>query len=173
MDGWHYRRQHHHYIINPSTIDIERRYSTKVESFRYDGKSRVRKEQMTEKLTHEESWMPFCIMRSGGGDFTRNSFKQQALESSARPCSRFRILEHMASDKAIVVDLDACTSNKQATVADKKPNMKGAGNSNFEKALAQRALFGSHNHRVKGRKTVNNGARLSPSRLSKVSLADE
>ncbi len=79
----------------------------------------------------------------------------------------------MASEEDIVVDLDACTSNKQVTEADKKPNTKGAGNSNFEKALARRALFGSHNHRVKGRKIVNNGERLSPSRLSKVSLADE
>ncbi|KDP27878.1 hypothetical protein JCGZ_18958 [Jatropha curcas] len=79
----------------------------------------------------------------------------------------------MASEKANVVDLDACTSNKIATAADKKPNMKGTGNNNFEKVLAQRALFGSQNHRVKGRKVVKSSSRSLPSRLSKVSLADD
>lgn len=82
-------------------------------------------------------------------------------------------LEDMAAEKIMVVDLDACTTHKQVTEADNKPNTKGAGNSNYEKALAQRALFGSHNHRVKARKFTKNGARLSPSRLSKVSLAEE
>ncbi|EEF43047.1 conserved hypothetical protein [Ricinus communis] len=79
----------------------------------------------------------------------------------------------MASEKFIVIDLDACTSSKQATVADKKPSTKSSGNPKFEKALAQRALFGSQSHRTKGRKIINNGARMSPSRLSKVSLAEE
>ncbi|CAI0626682.1 unnamed protein product [Linum tenue] len=69
---------------------------------------------------------------------------------------------------------EACTSNKEASLAtDKKPNTKGTGNSGFERALAQRALFRSHNHRVKGRKFANNIARTLPGRLSKVSLADD
>lgn len=79
----------------------------------------------------------------------------------------------MASEQANDGDMDACTSNKQALLQDKKPNTKGASNSNFEKALAQRALFGSQNHRIKGRKGVNNCAIKLPSRLSKVSLAED
>ncbi|KAB5538340.1 hypothetical protein DKX38_015873 [Salix brachista] len=62
----------------------------------------------------------------------------------------------------------ASTSSKQAIVPEKMPSTKSARSSNFEKALAQRALFGS---RIK----INiNGARLlSTSRMCKVSVADD
>ncbi|WCJ23381.1 hypothetical protein M5689_005408 [Euphorbia peplus] len=81
----------------------------------------------------------------------------------------------MDSEEYIVVDLDACTSNKQSTTTtDKKGKSKGAvKSSSFEKALAYRALYGSHNSRSKSRNVTNYGTRLSPSRLSKVSLADD
>ncbi|KAG2726969.1 hypothetical protein I3760_01G138000 [Carya illinoinensis] len=81
----------------------------------------------------------------------------------------------MASEKANAngSDLDARTSSNQATTIDKKPDTKGAANSNLGKALAQRALYGSHNRRVGGRKITNSGARLLPSRLSKVSLGED
>ena len=72
----------------------------------------------------------------------------------------------MASDNTNVGDLNASTSSKQAILPEKMPSTKRARSSNFEKALAQRALFGS---RIK---IKNNGARLLSSRLSKVCLAD-
>ncbi|CAL1397347.1 unnamed protein product [Linum trigynum] len=80
-----------------------------------------------------------------------------------------------SADKGNAGDQEAaCTSNKQASLpTDKKPNTKATGNSGFERALAQRALFRSHTHKVKGRKVANNIARTLPSRLSKVSLADD
>jgi hypothetical protein len=80
------------------------------------------------------------------------------------------MLEEMSSEKANVGDLNASTSNKQAILPNKTPS---TSNSNFEKVLAQRALFGSRNYRTKGRKIKNNGANMLPSRLSKVSLADD
>ncbi|CAK7326398.1 unnamed protein product [Dovyalis caffra] len=83
------------------------------------------------------------------------------------------ILEEMASEKANVGDLNASTSSKQGIPSEKMPSMKSTSNSNIEKALAQRALFGSRNHRTKGRKIKNSGAGLLPSRLSQVSLADD
>uniref|UniRef100_A0A2N9EMT5 Uncharacterized protein n=1 Tax=Fagus sylvatica TaxID=28930 RepID=A0A2N9EMT5_FAGSY len=74
----------------------------------------------------------------------------------------------MASEKA-----NACTSSNQTKSSDEKPNTKATTCSNLEKALAQRALSGSHNHRVGRRKFANSGAKLQPSRLSKVSLAED
>ncbi|KAH8496373.1 hypothetical protein H0E87_019213 [Populus deltoides] len=67
------------------------------------------------------------------------------------------ILEEMASENADVGDLNASTSSKQAILPEKMPSTKSASNSNLEKALAQRALFGSRNHSTKGRKIKNNG----------------
>uniref|UniRef100_A0A803Q4Y8 Uncharacterized protein n=1 Tax=Cannabis sativa TaxID=3483 RepID=A0A803Q4Y8_CANSA len=81
----------------------------------------------------------------------------------------------MASSKAN----EACTSTSTSQVMsmqEKKPNTKGStsSNSNMEKALVKRALFGSRHHRHGGgRRNSNSGVRSLPSRLSKVSLADE
>ncbi|KAL9401963.1 hypothetical protein Peur_005812 [Populus x canadensis] len=93
----------------------------------------------------------------------------QLVESHSPPF-QICILEEMSSEKANVGDLNASTSNKQAILPNKTPS---TSNSNFEKVLAQRALFGSRNYRTRGRKIKNNGANLLPSRLSKVSLADD
>ncbi|TXG71638.1 hypothetical protein EZV62_000217 [Acer yangbiense] len=78
--------------------------------------------------------------------------------------------ENMASEKGNARDLEASTSSNQVI----QPNTKGAAsNSNVGKALARRALSGSQNRRSHGRKVANSGARMLPSRLSKVSLAEE
>lgn len=79
----------------------------------------------------------------------------------------------MASEKANANDLDACTSSNQAKSSDKKPNTKGTTNTNLGKALAQIALSGSQNHRVGRKKFANSSAKSLPSRLSKVSLAED
>ncbi|KAF5738749.1 hypothetical protein HS088_TW13G01650 [Tripterygium wilfordii] len=80
----------------------------------------------------------------------------------------------MASEQAKTGKLDASTSSNQEIPADKEPNTKGTTNITLGKALAQRALYGSQppRRRAKGRKVANTGAGLLPSRLSKVSLAD-
>ncbi|KAF3456303.1 hypothetical protein FNV43_RR00953 [Rhamnella rubrinervis] len=70
-------------------------------------------------------------------------------------------------------DLEGSTSSNQNQV--KKPNTSegSSTSSNIEKALAKRALLGSH-HRRGRRSSANYSAttRSLPSRLSKVSLAD-
>ncbi|KAJ6318185.1 hypothetical protein OIU76_013681 [Salix suchowensis] len=93
--------------------------------------------------------------------------------NSRTPPFQACILEVMSSEKANAGDLNASSSNKQAVLPEAMPSTKSTSNFNFEKVLAQRALFGSRNHRTKGRKIKNNGANLLPSRLSKVSLADD
>ncbi|KAH7573502.1 hypothetical protein JRO89_XS03G0160800 [Xanthoceras sorbifolium] len=75
----------------------------------------------------------------------------------------------MASEKDNARDLEASTSSNQAI----QPNTKGASNSNVGKALARRVISGSHNRRSHGRKVAYIGARMLPSRLSKVSLAED
>lgn len=79
----------------------------------------------------------------------------------------------MASEKGNANNIDACTNSNQSTSLDKKPNTKGTTNNNLGKTLAKRALYGSHNHRVGGRKITNRSARSLPSRLSKVSLGED
>lgn len=78
----------------------------------------------------------------------------------------------MASEKAkdeisdlTIQDQDNATQRLQP--ADSKEQRK----SSFGKALAHRALYGSSSRR--GRKDTTNNARTLPSRLSKVSLADD
>lgn len=75
----------------------------------------------------------------------------------------------MASEKANARDLEASTSNNQAV----QPNTKSASNSNVGKAVARRAVSGSQHRKSKGRKVANSSARMLPSRLSKVSLAED
>ncbi|KAJ0092331.1 hypothetical protein Patl1_24944 [Pistacia atlantica] len=53
------------------------------------------------------------------------------------------------------------------------PDTTGASNSNFGKAVARRAVSGSRKRRVHGRKVATGDARSLPSRLSKVSLAED
>ncbi|KAJ4848411.1 hypothetical protein Tsubulata_032782 [Turnera subulata] len=80
----------------------------------------------------------------------------------------------MAPENGNVGDLDGCSSSEQAThQKERKPNTIVTGNPNYDKVLAQRALLGSRKRRGKSRKMVNHEARSLPSRLSKVSLADE
>uniref|UniRef100_F6H747 Uncharacterized protein n=1 Tax=Vitis vinifera TaxID=29760 RepID=F6H747_VITVI len=80
----------------------------------------------------------------------------------------------MASEKANARIPDSCTSSNQAALAERTTNTNSTTNSNFGKALAQRALFRSRRRLwVGGRKTTNNEAKSLPSRLSKVSLAED
>ncbi|KAJ4838638.1 hypothetical protein Tsubulata_004231 [Turnera subulata] len=53
------------------------------------------------------------------------------------------------------------------------PNSEGFPTPRFGKALAHRALYGSGSRQGGGRKARANDARALPSRLSKVSLADD
>lgn len=72
-------------------------------------------------------------------------------------------------------DTEASTSTSSNQNQVRKPNTKegSSGSSNLEKALAKRALLGSHHRRAGGRRsTANYTTRSLPSRLSKVSLAD-
>lgn len=78
----------------------------------------------------------------------------------------------MASEKAKdeISDLtiqDQDNATEQPQLADSKERRK----SNFGKALAHRALYGSSSRRA--RKDTTSNARTLPSRLSKVSLADD
>ncbi|GMN55223.1 hypothetical protein TIFTF001_024344 [Ficus carica] len=78
------------------------------------------------------------------------------------------------SDKANAGDLEACTSGNQVNLQDKKPNTNGTTSSSLEKALAKRALLGSRRqHQAGGRRVSSNAPRSLPSRLSKVSLAED
>lgn len=79
----------------------------------------------------------------------------------------------MASGKANVGDIEACSSSNQVNLQEKKPNTKGTTSSDLEKALAKRALFGSRHRQTGGRRISSNAARSLPSRLSKVSLAED
>lgn len=80
----------------------------------------------------------------------------------------------MASNKANnAKDLEASTSSNQLNLKERKPNTEGAASTNMEKALAKRALFGSQHRRVGGRRSANCIIRQLPSRLSKVSLAED
>lgn len=72
----------------------------------------------------------------------------------------------MASEKANARDPEVSTKSNQET----QPT---TSNPSFGKAMASRALSGSHSRRGHGRKLKNTGARLLPSRLSKVSLAED
>lgn len=69
--------------------------------------------------------------------------------------------------------LDASSSSNQNQVKKANTTEGSSAGSNIEKALARRALLGSH-HRRGRRSTANHSAttRSLPSRLSKVSLAD-
>lgn len=80
----------------------------------------------------------------------------------------------MASNKENnAKDLEATTSSNQLNLQGKKPNTEGTTSSNLEKALPKRACFGSQHRRVGGRRSVNYSIRPLPSRLSKVSLAED
>ena len=80
----------------------------------------------------------------------------------------------MASEQANPRIPDACTSSNQATVAERTTNANSKSSSSFGKALAQRAVFRSHRRQmVGGKKSTSNEAKSLPSRLSKVSLAED
>ncbi|KAJ0034411.1 hypothetical protein Pint_24404 [Pistacia integerrima] len=75
----------------------------------------------------------------------------------------------MASEKTSGRDLEAGATSDPAI----QPDTTGASNSNFGKAVARRAVSGSRKRRVHGRKVATGDARSLPSRLSKVSLAED
>lgn len=79
------------------------------------------------------------------------------------------VLENMASENTSGRHLEASTTSDPAN----QPNTKGASKTNFGKAVARRAVSGSHRRRVHGKKVASGDARLLPSRLSKVSMAED
>ncbi|KAK7264681.1 hypothetical protein RJT34_32291 [Clitoria ternatea] len=72
----------------------------------------------------------------------------------------------MASKKGSVREPDSC-SNQVNYLED------GKTKSNMEKEVARRALLRSYLRRNGRKKMANNSAKLLPSRLSKVSLAED
>ncbi|XAR61387.1 hypothetical protein NMG60_11035079 [Bertholletia excelsa] len=76
----------------------------------------------------------------------------------------------MASEKA-KSELSGSNSCNGQECAERSANSRSA-QCHLEKALLRRALFGSSHRRTRGRQIRTNDAR-SPSRLSRVSLADE
>ncbi|KAF8401385.1 hypothetical protein HHK36_012323 [Tetracentron sinense] len=82
----------------------------------------------------------------------------------------------MASEEANTEVSDAHTSNNQAIAAGRPPNTQGTSHTGLGRALAQRALTRSNRRRGGDRKAGNNDSQSLqslPSRLSKVSLADD
>ncbi|KAG6597562.1 hypothetical protein SDJN03_10742, partial [Cucurbita argyrosperma subsp. sororia] len=84
--------------------------------------------------------------------------------SSERPDSR-------GFDPAITMPATGVTGN-QPTKPEKNPSSKAAASSNVGKALAHRAVYGAQKRWTGRRRNPVHGVRLLPSRLSKVSLAD-
>ncbi|KAI6692959.1 hypothetical protein NL676_020669 [Syzygium grande] len=78
----------------------------------------------------------------------------------------------MASEKAAFGKETGVSSNQATCVAQERKS-EGASSSNLGKVLVQRALFGSHRRRFGGKKSLSEAVKSLPSRLSKVSLAEE
>ncbi|KAK9288386.1 hypothetical protein L1049_016842 [Liquidambar formosana] len=76
----------------------------------------------------------------------------------------------MNSKKANDRVLDSSTSSNQAVLMEKTHKTKDTANSNLERAVAQRALFGSHHRRFGGRNTANHDARFHFEPLSTLLL---
>ncbi|KAL3727775.1 hypothetical protein ACJRO7_032513 [Eucalyptus globulus] len=77
----------------------------------------------------------------------------------------------MASEKAVFGKETGMSSNQANCAAQEHKSEGGASSSNFGKVLVERALFGSRRRR--GKKSVSEAAKTLPSRLSKVSLAED
>ncbi|OAY61892.1 hypothetical protein MANES_01G225100v8 [Manihot esculenta] len=74
----------------------------------------------------------------------------------------------MATEKANVQVLDTDNESNQQNITEPSANSKG-----FAKALAHRAVYGSSSRGAGSRKVRNNDVKTLPSRLNRVSLADE
>ena len=80
----------------------------------------------------------------------------------------------MASEKGNAEVSDTHSSSIQANTSEQSSKSKQSEEPHFGKALAHRALYGasSSGRRSGGRKLRVNDVKAQPSRLSKVSLAD-
>lgn len=80
----------------------------------------------------------------------------------------------MATHKAQAEISGSNSGSSQDYLAERSSNSKETDQCHVGKALVHRALFGSSRRRAGGRKVrTNDTARTSPSRLSRVSLADD
>ncbi|KAF8015576.1 hypothetical protein BT93_H1176 [Corymbia citriodora subsp. variegata] len=79
----------------------------------------------------------------------------------------------MASEKAAFGKETGTSSNQANCVAREHKSEGGMSSSNLGKVLVQRALFGSRRRRFGGKKSSSEAAKMLPSRLSKVSLAED
>lgn len=82
----------------------------------------------------------------------------------------------MASEKDSSRGFDSNSANskmKQGISMEEASHTNGTAKSNMVKELARRALLKSHQRRNGRRKIANNSVKSLPSRLSKVSLADD
>ncbi|KAI4334923.1 hypothetical protein L6164_013623 [Bauhinia variegata] len=80
----------------------------------------------------------------------------------------------MAAEKLSSREIDTCSSRlvggNQGISLEESPSTT---NSNLAKEMARRALLRSHICQNRRRKSANNGVKSLPSRLSKVSLAED
>lgn len=79
----------------------------------------------------------------------------------------------MASEKVGSREFDSSSNSKQGISMEEMPATNGTIKSNMGKELARRALLRSHLRRNMRRKIANNSVKSLPSRLSKVSLAED
>ncbi|KAI9122749.1 hypothetical protein K1719_005638 [Acacia pycnantha] len=82
----------------------------------------------------------------------------------------------MASEKDSSRGFDSSSGNsnmKQGISMEEASHTNCTNKSNMGKELARRALLRSHQRRNGRRKVANNSVKSLPSRLSKVSLADD
>lgn len=79
----------------------------------------------------------------------------------------------MATEKARDEISGGNSGSNQDCAAERMSNYRENVECHLGKMLAQRAVFGSSHRRAGGRKVGTNDARMSPSRLSRVSLPDE
>lgn len=78
----------------------------------------------------------------------------------------------MASEKDSSREFESSDS-KQGISVEEMPTTNGTARCNIGKELARRALLRSHQRRNGRRKFVNNSVKSLPSRLSRVSLAED
>ncbi|XP_048129320.1 uncharacterized protein LOC125313617 [Rhodamnia argentea] len=79
----------------------------------------------------------------------------------------------MASEKAACAEDTGMSRNQAICTAREHKSEEGASSSNLGKVLVKRALFGSRRRPVWRQKSSNEAVKLLPSRLSKVSLAED
>ncbi|KAK9282245.1 hypothetical protein L1049_005159 [Liquidambar formosana] len=96
-----------------------------------------------------------------------------AFSVSAHNCFLPSRKDKMATEKANAEVSNTYSGSSQDISVERSPGNKESAYHHLGKALAHRALHGSSSRHTGSRKVRTNDVRMLPSRLSKVSLADE